>query len=73
MGAAPVAKFLRALALDFPDICLQLCVGNLAGRNIFLRTTLYIFTRLPTRQVGLQNRDNRNDSIWRPPSNKRPL
>ena len=28
MGAAPVPKFVRSLALDFPDICPQFFLGN---------------------------------------------
>ena len=74
MGAAPVPKFVRSLALDFPEVCLQFFMEILAGRKkTILHTTLYIFTRLPTRQDGLQDRDYRNDSILRPPSNKRPI
>ena len=64
MRAAPVPEFVPSLALDVPDICPQLFLGNFSrqeGKK--LHTTLYIFTRLPTRQDGLQNRDYRNDSI----------
>ena len=28
MGAVPVSKFVRSLALDFPDICPQFFLGN---------------------------------------------
>ena len=46
-------KLIRSLALDFPDICLQFFMGILVGRKKKkLHTTLYIFTRLPTRQDG---------------------
>ena len=74
MGPQMCLNFLRSLASDFPDICLQFFMGNFnfSKFKIFLRTILYIFTRLPTCQGGLQNRDYRNDSIQRPPSNKRP-
>ena len=47
------------LALDFADLCPQYFLGNFGlqeGRK--LHTTLYIFTRLLTRQDGLQNRDS---------------
>ena len=61
MGAAPVPKFVQPLGLDFPDIFLQFFVGKFSRQEEkFLHTALYIFTRLPTRQDGLQNR---NDSI----------
>ena len=64
MGAAPVPKFVRSLALDFPDICPQFFLGNFSrqeGKKI--RKTLHIFMRLLTRHDGLQNRDYRNYSI----------
>ena len=64
MGAAPVPKFVRSLALDFPDICPQFFLGNFSrqeGKKI--HKTLHIFMRLLTRQDGLQNRDYRNYSI----------
>ena len=60
MGAAPVPKFVQPLGLDFPDIFLQFFVYLVGRKKNFLHTALYIFTRLPTRQDGLQNR---NDSI----------
>ena len=64
MGAAPVPKFVRSLALDFPDFCPRFFLGNFSRQEEKnLHTTLYIFTRLLTRQDGLQNRDYRNDSI----------
>ena len=65
MGPQMCLNFLRSLASDFPDICLQFFMGNFnfSKFKIFLRTILYIFTRLPTCQGGLQNRDYRNDSI----------
>ena len=66
MGAAPVPKFVRSLALDFPDICPQFFLGNfIRQEGKKLHSTLYIFRWLLTRQYGLQNRD----SIQRPPSN----
>ena len=52
MGVAPVPKFVRLLDLDFPDIWPQFFLGKKS------HTTLYIFTRLLTRQDGLQNRDS---------------
>ena len=60
MGAAPVPKFVRSLALDFPDTCQQFFLGNLSRQEgkKKLHTTLYIFTRLLPRQDGLQNRDS---------------
>ena len=59
MGAAPVPKFVRSLALDFPDICPQFSWEILVDKKEKkLLTTLYIFTRLLTRQDGLQNRDS---------------
>ena len=58
MGAAPVPKFVRSLALDFPDICPQFSWEIIVGKNAKkLHTTLYIFTRLFNRQDGLQNSD----------------
>ena len=62
MGVAPVPKFVQPLGLDFPDIFLQFFMGKFSRQEdkFFLHTALYIFTRLPTRQDGLQNR---NDSI----------
>ena len=59
MGAALVPKFVRSLALDFPDICPEFFLGNFSRQERKkLRTTVYIFTRLLTRQDGLQNRDS---------------
>ena len=61
MGAAAVPKFVQSLGLNFPDICLQFSMGNFSQQEEkFLHKTLYIFTRLPTRQDGPENR---NDSI----------
>ena len=58
MGNAPVPKFVRSLALDFPDICPQFSWEIIVGKNEKkLHTTLYIFTRLFNRQDGLQNSD----------------
>ena len=59
MGAAPVPKFVRSLALDFLDTWPQFFLGNFSrqeGKKS--HTTLYIFARLLTRQDGLQNRDS---------------
>ena len=59
-GGRTLPKFVRSLALDFPDTCLQFFIGSFSKQNFFfLHTTLYIFTRLPTRQDDLQNRDYR--------------
>ena len=33
MGAVPVPKFVRSLALDFPDICLQIFMGNFSRQE----------------------------------------
>ena len=33
MGAAPVPKFVRSLALDFPDICPQFFLGNFSRQE----------------------------------------
>jgi len=41
MGAALVPKFVRSLALDFQDICLQFFMGNFSRQEeTFLHTTL---------------------------------
>ena len=60
MGAALVPKFVQSLALNFPDICPQFFLGNFSRQKgkKKLHTTLYILTRLLTRQVGLENRDS---------------
>ena len=64
MGAAPVPKFVRSLALDFRDICPQFFLGDFSGQEgKKMHKTLYIFMRLLTCQDGLQNRDYRNYSI----------
>ena len=58
MVAAPAPKFVRSLALDFPDICLQFSWEIIVGKNAKkLHTTLYIFTRLFNLQDGLRNSD----------------
>ena len=47
MAAAPVLKFVRSLALDFPDICPQFFLGNFRRREgkKFTHDTVYIFSR----------------------------
>ena len=46
MGVAPVPKFVRSLALDFPDICPQFFLGNFSrqeGKKI--THTIFFFSR----------------------------
>ena len=43
MSAASVLKYVQSLALDFPDICLQLFVGNFSPQEetFFTHNTVY--------------------------------
>ena len=43
MGAATVPKFVRSLALDFPDICLQFFMENFSQQEekSFTHNTVY--------------------------------
>ena len=64
MGAAPVPEFVRSLALDFPDICLQFFMGNFSQQEetFFTHNTVYFHVvTYPSRWPP--NRDYRDDSI----------
>ena len=52
MGAAPVPKFVRSLALDFPDICPQFFLGNFSrqkGKKITHNTIYFHAVAYPSR------------------------
>ena len=52
MGAAPVPKFVRSLALDFPDICPQFFLGNSSrekGKKITHNTIYFHAVADPSR------------------------